>query len=94
MVSRPEANNFLLDGVQNVNRMDGGFALKIPIDAIAEFRILTNMAPTLARQQVSSLAPAETRYMVRRMSSFATMRLTPETTSHLRWNPSSIINLA
>ena len=42
---RPEANNFLLDGVQNVNRMDGGFALKIPIDAIAEFRILTNTAP-------------------------------------------------
>jgi hypothetical protein len=42
---RPEANNSLLDGVQNVNRMDGGFALKIPIDAIAEFRILTNTAP-------------------------------------------------
>jgi hypothetical protein len=42
---RPEANNFLLDGAQNVNRMDGGFALKIPIDAIAEFRILTNTAP-------------------------------------------------
>jgi len=42
---RPEANNFLLDGVQNVNRMDGGFALKIPVDAIAEFRILTNTAP-------------------------------------------------
>ena len=42
---RPESNNFLLDGVQNVNRMDGGFALKIPIDAIAEFRILTNTAP-------------------------------------------------
>jgi len=42
---RPEANNFLLDGVQNVNRMDGGFALKVPIDAIAEFRILTNTAP-------------------------------------------------
>ena len=42
---RPEGNNFLLDGAQNVNRMDGGFALKIPIDAIAEFRILTNTAP-------------------------------------------------
>ena len=42
---RPESNNFLLDGIQNVNRMDGGFALKIPIDAIAEFRILTNTAP-------------------------------------------------
>jgi hypothetical protein len=42
---RPEANNFLLDGVQNVNRMDGGYALKIPVDAIAEFRILTSTAP-------------------------------------------------
>ena len=41
---RPEANNFLLDGAPNVNRMDGGFALRIPIDAIAEFRILTNTA--------------------------------------------------
>ena len=42
---RPEGNNFLLDGAQNVNRMDGGYALQIPIDAIAEFRILTNTAP-------------------------------------------------
>jgi hypothetical protein len=42
---RPESNNFLLDGSQNVNRMDGGYALKIPVDAIAEFRILTNTAP-------------------------------------------------
>jgi outer membrane receptor protein involved in Fe transport len=41
---RPEANNFLLDGAQNVDRMDGGFALRIPIDAIAEFRILSNTA--------------------------------------------------
>jgi len=38
---RPEANNFLLDGAQNVDRMDGGFALRVPIDAIQEFRILT-----------------------------------------------------
>jgi hypothetical protein len=41
---RPEANNFLLDGAQNVDRMDGGFAWRIPIDAIAEFRILSNTA--------------------------------------------------
>ncbi len=41
---RPEANNFLLDGAQNVDRMDGGFALKIPIDALQEFRILTATA--------------------------------------------------
>jgi hypothetical protein len=43
---RPEANNFLLDGVRNVNRMDGGFALRIPIDALQEFRILTHTAPS------------------------------------------------
>jgi hypothetical protein len=42
---RPESNNFLLDGSKNINRMDGGFALRIPVDAIAEFRILTHTAP-------------------------------------------------
>lgn len=42
---RPESNNYLLDGSQNVNRMDGGYAFKIPVDAIAEFRILTHTAP-------------------------------------------------
>jgi hypothetical protein len=42
---RPESNLFLLDGAQNINRMDGGYALKIPVDAIAEFRILTQTAP-------------------------------------------------
>ena len=41
---RPESNSFLLDGAKNVNRMDGGFALRIPVDAIAEFRILTHTA--------------------------------------------------
>lgn len=38
---RPEANNYLLDGVSNVNRVDGGFSLRTPVDAIQEFRILT-----------------------------------------------------
>jgi len=42
---RPESNNYLLDGVRNVNRMDGGFAIRTPIDAIQEFRILTHTAP-------------------------------------------------
>ena len=42
---RPEANSYLLDGVSNVNRVDGGFALKTPVDAIQEFRILTQTAP-------------------------------------------------
>ena len=42
--ARPEQNMFMIDGAQNVNRMDGGYALKIPVDAIAEFRILTQTA--------------------------------------------------
>ena len=42
---RPEQNNYLVDGGQNQNRMDGGYALKLPVDAIAEFRILTQTAP-------------------------------------------------
>ncbi|MEW5980292.1 MAG: carboxypeptidase regulatory-like domain-containing protein [Acidobacteriota bacterium] len=43
---RPESNNFLVDGARNINRMDGGFALRVPVDAIAEFRILTHTAPS------------------------------------------------
>lgn len=42
---RPESNNYLLDGVTNVNRVDGGYTLKTPVDAIQEFRILTANAP-------------------------------------------------
>ncbi len=42
---RPESNAYRVDGAANVNRMDGGFALRIPVDAIAEFRILTHTAP-------------------------------------------------
>ena len=41
---RPESNNFLIDGANNFNGIDGGFVLKPPLDAIAEFRILTHSA--------------------------------------------------
>ncbi|MBZ5665616.1 MAG: TonB-dependent receptor [Acidobacteriia bacterium] len=41
---RPESNNFLIDGADNVNAVDAGFVLKPPIDGIAEFRILTHNA--------------------------------------------------
>jgi hypothetical protein len=41
---RPESNNFLIDGADNVNGVDAGFVLKPPIDTIAEFRILTHNA--------------------------------------------------
>ena len=39
---RPESNNFLIDGANNFNGIDGGFVLKPPVDAISEFRILTH----------------------------------------------------
>jgi hypothetical protein len=42
---RPESNNYLVDGAVNVNRVDGGYAVKTPIDAIQEFRIITGTAP-------------------------------------------------
>lgn len=42
---RPESNQFLIDGAENYNTINGGFVLRPPPDAIAEFRILTNTAP-------------------------------------------------
>jgi hypothetical protein len=39
---RPESNNFLIDGANNFNGVDGGFVLEPPIDAIQEFIILTH----------------------------------------------------
>ncbi len=39
---RPESNNFLIDGANNFNGVDGGFVLEPPVDAIQEFRILTH----------------------------------------------------
>src|SRR6185503_4163880 len=41
---RPESNNFLIDGASNFNGVDGGFAVKPPVDAISEFRIITHNA--------------------------------------------------
>lgn len=39
---RPESNNFLIDGIGNVNAVDGGLVMRPPLDAIEEFRIITN----------------------------------------------------
>lgn len=41
----PESNNYFLDGVSNVDNVNGGFALRTPVDAVSEFRILTSNAP-------------------------------------------------
>src|SRR5579884_2470210 len=42
---RPESNNYLLDGASNVDAVNGGYALRVPVDAVTEFRILTLNAP-------------------------------------------------
>ena len=41
----PEANSYFLDGVTNMDSVNGGFALRTPPDAVSEFRILTSNAP-------------------------------------------------
>ena len=41
---RPESNNFLIDGADNFDTVDGGFVMEPPVDAIAEFRILAHTA--------------------------------------------------
>lgn len=41
---RPESNNFMIDGADNESAVDGGFVLKPPLDAIAEFKILSHNA--------------------------------------------------
>ncbi len=42
---RPESNNYLLDGATNVDSVNGGYALRVPVDSVSEFRILTSNAP-------------------------------------------------
>ena len=42
---RPESNNYLLDGASNVDSVNGGYALRTPVDAVSEFRILSLNAP-------------------------------------------------
>ena len=42
---RPESNSYLLDGASNVDSVNGGYAIRVPVDAVSEFRILTLNAP-------------------------------------------------
>ncbi len=42
---RPESNDYLLDGASNVDSVNGGYALRMPVDAVSEFRILSLNAP-------------------------------------------------
>ena len=58
---RPESNNFMIDGANNVNAVDAGFVLKPPIDAISEFRILTHNANAEFGQNTGSTTNIVTR---------------------------------
>jgi hypothetical protein len=58
---RPESNNFLIDGANNFNGVDGGFVLRPPVDAISEFRILTHNASAEFGQSLGSTTNIITR---------------------------------
>lgn len=58
---RPESNNFLIDGANNFNAVNAGFVLQPPIDAIAEFRILTHNADAEFGQSIGSTTNIITR---------------------------------
>ncbi len=82
---RPESNNFLIDGANNFNGVDGGFVLKPPVDAITEFKILTHNANAEFGDSLGSTTNIITRSGTNRSTerfgnSCATMRSTPPTT--------------
>ncbi len=58
---RPESNNFMIDGADNVNSVDAGYVIKPPIDAIAEFRILTHDANAEFGRSIGSTTNVITR---------------------------------
>jgi outer membrane receptor protein involved in Fe transport len=64
---RPESNSFLIDGADNVNDVDAGFVLKPPIDAIAEFRIITHNANAEFGRNIGSTTNIITRSGSNRM---------------------------
>jgi hypothetical protein len=39
---RPESNNYVMDDVKIVNRIDGGIAFKLPSEAISDFQVSTS----------------------------------------------------
>ena len=95
---RPEQNTYLVDGVQNQNRMDGGYALKLPVEAIGEFRILTQTAPPdtavpPAPPRASSRARGPTSCAARCTNSCATTRSMRAISFRLRSNRSISISL-
>ena len=73
-----------------MNRMDGGYALRLPVDAIAEFRILTQSAPPEyggtggATTSVVTRARRQPAPRQRSTSSCATTRSTRATSSRAR----------
>jgi len=91
---RPESNTFLVDGMRNINRMDGGYAYRPPADSMAEFRILTTTAPAEFGGTDGGITTIVTRSerirsTERCTSSCATMRSMPTTTSRHRKKSSS-----
>ena len=89
---RPEQNAYLVDGGAEPNRMDGGYALQLPVDAIAEFRILTQSAPPEYGGTGGATTSVVTRsggnrFTAASTSSSATTPSTPATSSRAEVEP-------
>ena len=85
--AREDANNFLLDGVYNVDPKLNTFGVQPPVDAIREFEVLDEhlrrlvRAHSAGRRSTSCSSRARTRFTARPMSSSATGRSTRATSS-------------
>ena len=79
--ARPEQNMYMVDGAENVNRMDGGYALKIPVVRSQNPHSHPDRAPRIWRNRGRRPrrwlhAPERTTCMARSTSSYATIRWT------------------
>ena len=96
---RPESNNFLIDGANNFNGVDGGFVLKPPVDAVpnsasSPITPTPNSATVSGLPPTSSPVPAPTRSTAPSGSFSATTFSMPPTTSLRPPSRSSKINSA
>ncbi len=58
---RPESNDFLIDGFENVNIVDGGLLMRPPLDSIQQFRIITGGGSTALGNDMGSVTDVITR---------------------------------
>lgn len=58
---RPESNDFLMDGFENINIVDGGLLMQPPLDALEQFRIITGNGTAAFGNDIGSATEIITR---------------------------------